>query len=364
MEDNDSCTCSLEDARSTFLRTLSKVDPNDSEDFIEWVMEHCSNAYTSKHSGETIDDTLNWAEKRLKKIAKDIKRIIPLQGVLDTEKIRHPEEGKVRVHWSKSELKVPTILLRENKSQFLYLSVCYSLQGLACQPSTTVHVDSFLYSDEDIDRLCDEGKMSRNYCRQCGSHNTAPLTFISHSSSLVQLKFIFQAALPSIATNLADRLLVDVGSRLGAVLYGAYHFSPIKKIVGVEINLELCNLQQEITEKHRMHDRVEIRCADICSEQSLMEQADIVILNNVFEFFLSTDQQIRTWKFIREHVIKPGCILVTVPSLEEATVFNYKPCIDVNSWVKPCTVNYDVPEISLLEEDLDEVQNIFFYQVK
>lgn len=101
----------------------------------------------------------------------------------------------------------------------------------------------------------------------------------------MQLKFIFQAALPSIATNLADRLLVDVGSRLGAVLYGAYHFSPIKKIVGVEINLELCNLQQEITEKYRMHDRVEIRCADICSEQSLMEQADIVILNNVFEFF-------------------------------------------------------------------------------
>lgn len=90
MEDNDSCTCSLEEARSTFLRTLLKVDPNDSEDFVEWVMEHCSNAYTSKHSGETIDDTLNWAEKRLKKIAKDIKRIIPLQGVLDTEKIRHP----------------------------------------------------------------------------------------------------------------------------------------------------------------------------------------------------------------------------------------------------------------------------------
>lgn len=38
----------------------------------------------------------------------------------------------------------------------------------------------------------------------------------------------------------------------------AYHFSPIKKIVGVEINLELCNLQQEITEKYRMHDRVEV----------------------------------------------------------------------------------------------------------
>ena len=48
--------------------------------------------------------------------------------------------------------------------------------------------------------------------------------FISHSSSLVQLRFVFQAALPSIVTNLADKLLVDVGSRLGAVLYGASIF--------------------------------------------------------------------------------------------------------------------------------------------
>ena len=38
----------------------------------------------------------------------------------------------------------------------------------------------------------------------------------------------------------------------------AYHFSPIKKIVGVEINSELCDLQQKITEKYRMHDRVEV----------------------------------------------------------------------------------------------------------
>lgn len=38
--------------------------------------------------------------------------------------------------------------------------------------------------------------------------------------------------------------------------------------------------------------------------------------------------------------------------------------MDVNSWVKPCIVNYDVLEIPLLDEDLDELQNIFFYQVK
>ena len=32
----------------------------------------------------------------------------------------------------------------------------------------------------------------------------------------------------------------------------------------------------------------------------------------------------RTWKILRENVTKPGCIIVTVPSLEEATLFNNK----------------------------------------
>lgn len=92
--------------------------------------------------------------------------------------------------------------------------------------------------------------------------------------------------------------------------------------------------------------------------------ADVVVLNNVFEFFLPVDEQIRTWKILREHLTKPGCVLVTVPSLEEATIFNDKACIDLNSWVKPCTVSYNVTEISSCDEDIYELQNIFFYQVR
>ena len=99
MEGSDTCPFSLEEAKSSFLRTLSKLDPKDSKGFVEWVTEHCSNTYTCKKSGENIDYTLKWAEKRLKNIKKDIKRIIPLQGVLETEKIRHPEEGKVKIPW-------------------------------------------------------------------------------------------------------------------------------------------------------------------------------------------------------------------------------------------------------------------------
>lgn len=58
--------------------------------------------------------------------------------------------------------------------------------------------------------------MSRNYCTVCGSHRTAPLGFISHSFSLMELKFIYHHVLP----DLSGKVLVDVGSRLGTVLYG------------------------------------------------------------------------------------------------------------------------------------------------
>lgn len=43
------------------------------------------------------------------------------------------------------------------------------------QPEPTVHVDAFLYDEDFIDSLCEEGKMSRNYCTVCGSYQTAPL---------------------------------------------------------------------------------------------------------------------------------------------------------------------------------------------
>ena len=39
----------------------------------------------------------------------------------------------------------------------------------------------------------------------------------------------------------------------------AYYFSAIEKIVGVEINADLCGLQQQMIESYSMADRVEVR---------------------------------------------------------------------------------------------------------
>lgn len=42
------------------------------------------------------------------------------------------------------------------------------------------------------------------------------IDFISHSASVLQLQFLYQVAL---ADKVKDKVIVDVGSRLGAVLY-------------------------------------------------------------------------------------------------------------------------------------------------
>lgn len=42
-----------------------------------------------------------------------------------------------------------------------------------CRP--TLHVDSFLYDEDQVDSLCETGTMSRSFCLTCGSYTTAPL---------------------------------------------------------------------------------------------------------------------------------------------------------------------------------------------
>lgn len=42
-----------------------------------------------------------------------------------------------------------------------------------------VHIDAFLYDDDFVDTMCEEGRMSRNYCTECGSYKTASLGMCS-----------------------------------------------------------------------------------------------------------------------------------------------------------------------------------------
>lgn len=47
----------------------------------------------------------------------------------------------------------------------------------------------------------------------------------------------------------------------------------------------------------------------------LLAAADIIVLNNVFEFFSEPEEQIKMWKLIHDHV-KKKALLVTCPALD------------------------------------------------
>nr|XP_040130782.1 uncharacterized protein LOC101964833 isoform X2 [Ictidomys tridecemlineatus] len=231
-----------------------------------------------------------------------------------------------------------------------------ALQKIQQQPKPTVHVDAFLYDEDFIDSLCEEGKMSRNYCMVCGSHQTAPLGFISHSFSLMELKFIYHHVLP----DLSGKVLVDVGSRLGTVLFGGYLYSSAEQLYGVELNGDFCQLQEMVIKKYQFNDRIKVLHADICTQGSLLQNADVVIMNNVFEYFLNEEEQARAWEYISHNVRKQGSLLLTVPSLEESLSV-LQTNIQLSPWVKEVPLNYDecLPE----DTDREALEQIHLYEI-
>ncbi|XP_007436859.2 uncharacterized protein LOC103058005 isoform X1 [Python bivittatus] len=294
-------------ARQAVLNVIKGVRAGDLPRLLHWL----------RTSNDFDEFTSNNDDIVLRSIAEDIRHRLPVEAVLNSEH--------------------------------------NALQKLHEQTVPTIHVDAFLYDDDCIDSLCEEGKMSRNYCVACGSHQTAPLEFISHSFSLMELKFLYQELLP----DLTGKVLVDVGSRLGAVLFGAYYYSSASQIYGVEMNADFCLLQEDIITKYQLDDRIKVINADICTQASLLQNADIIIMNNVFEYFLDRSEQARSWKIISQNVRKTGSLLVTVPSLEKS-LSDLQVDIQLNQWVEAVPVQYD----EFLEDaDREALEQICVYRI-
>ena len=49
-------------------------------------------------------------------------------------------------------------------------------QNADCIEAHTTHVDAFLYDDERVDELVENGQISRSFCTSCGSRETRPLS--------------------------------------------------------------------------------------------------------------------------------------------------------------------------------------------
>ncbi|CAG5866941.1 uncharacterized protein ACNS7B_000135 [Menidia menidia] len=295
------------EGKTELMQLLGKVRPSELPKLLDWM----------RNSDELDDLLVDNKKVILESIADDLRVRLPLDSMLASE--------------TTAQLK-----MQQRKQR-------------------TVHVDSFLYSDEQVDKLCGEGAMTRTYCLSCGSLRTAPLDFISHSFSVAELQFLFQYVLP----DLSGRTVIDVGSRLGAVLYGGYVYSSATQLLGLELSEEFVRLQNETLQKYSMTDRVKVVHADVCTQGVLLQSADVLIMNNVFEYFMEPEEQVRAWTVIMQTFRRTGSLLVTVPSLQES--LSSLQMLQQPGWVEELPVDYDV----YLGSDIDPeaLRQIHLYKV-
>ncbi|XP_059375908.1 uncharacterized protein zgc:109986 [Carassius carassius] len=301
------------DAKNEILQVLSKTERQHLPKLFEWL----------KTSDDLDDFLVDNQSVILQSIAEDLRVCLPLEAMAPSETM--------------------------------------AIQKTQQKPHPTVHVDAFLYDEEAVDSLCEEGKMSRNYCLDCGSHRTAPLEFISHSFSIPELQFLFHTVLP----DLSGKLLVDVGSRLGAVLFGGYLYSASSQLVGVEISSEFVKLQTMVVEKYGFSDRIQVIHADICSQAALVQNTDVLIMNNVFEYFMEPSDQMQAWLFISQHFRKKGALLVTVPSIQETLAFLqdvvFLETLALSQWIEEVPLDHMVYLKN--DTDPDSLKQIHLYRV-
>ncbi|KAH3764619.1 bromodomain adjacent to zinc finger domain protein 1A [Pelomyxa schiedti] len=192
------------------------------------------------------------------------------------------------------------------------------------------------------------------FCVSCGSRTIRRLNFITHSASREELRFMFSPQVIGPTQNWNGKTIVDVGSRLGAVLYYAYAYTNASQIVGIEKNKFFYDLQQSIVSRGFpfLSSRIHLVHADVLTQKPLLQSADMVIMHNVFEWFVPLVGQVVAWRFIFESVCKPGCILITIPSIEHSlSLFpdgteSHNIIQEAHDWVEEVPLRFTSEDVS------------------
>lgn len=124
--------------------------------------------------------------------------------------------------------------------------------------------------------------------------------------------YIFEVMLP----DLKGKVFLDVGSRFGALLFGAYLLSSADKIIGIEMNKEHCQIARDVLTERHMLDRVEVINDNVLNQAEAVASADVVLVNNAFQYFTSDSVARECWKFLRG-CLKPDCFLLMSPVVDD-----------------------------------------------
>lgn len=144
------------------------------------------------------------------------------------------------------------------------------------------------------------------------------------------------------------------------LFFQAYAYTDAKRIIGVEMNDDFCKLQNSVISKHNLKDRIEIVHDRIENVPGIVSSADVIVLNNAFEFYLPPAEQVKVWNFLKDKIHK-GAILVTRPHLE-TTFKNIQTGIEIGSWLKPYN-DSQTPMSFDDEEENSAFCDFAFYQV-
>merc|ERR1719318_604147 len=120
------------------------------------------------------------------------------------------------------------------------------------------------------------------------------------------------------------------------------------------MNSELCSIQNKVVAEENYSDRICILEGDIQKFAEELGDADVVILNNVFDWFLPAEEQEEVWNFLCRS-LKKDCLLVTIPSLSES-LSPLNTNIDLKKWVS--VVQKYTPG-----QDQVETSEIYLYKV-
>lgn len=187
----------------------------------------------------------------LSKIAADLRSQVPLEAQLKSEKIVFPKTGKVKFTLSFQEINALISLFRTQ-------TVIHEQQYMLMRSSMMTHWSMSCATKESCPRVTAwrAGQETRNPSvkqlvlnqRLSRFITSWILAFISHSASQENLAYVFKTLLP----DLKGKHVLDVGSRLGAVLFAAALYSEASQITGVEINKEWASISSSVVQKYKM----------------------------------------------------------------------------------------------------------------
>ncbi|CAJ1074918.1 uncharacterized protein zgc:109986 [Xyrichtys novacula] len=117
----------LDEAKAELKQLLSRTEPTQIPKLLHWI-----------RNSDQLDELLSDNRKViLQNISEELRQHLPAEAMLPSETAAHAK--------------------MQQRSR------------------PTVHVDSFLFDEDEVDARCEEGTMSRSFCLSCGSYRTAPL---------------------------------------------------------------------------------------------------------------------------------------------------------------------------------------------